>query len=69
MLLMLQVSLYPGVQEVGGANFRKEVCLLHLKVLRKIGANKCCNEKVACMLLITFPLQLDLNIPMKTTVC
>lgn len=40
---MLQVSLYTGVQKVGGASFEQEVCLLHLQVLRKVDV-EACNE-------------------------
>lgn len=38
MLLMLQVWLYAGVQRVGGANSRREACLLHLWALGRAGA-------------------------------
>lgn len=34
-LLVLQVSLYAGVQEVGGAHSSQEVRLPHLRVLKK----------------------------------
>lgn len=36
MLLMLQVCLYTGVQEVGGASSEHKACSLHLKLLRRV---------------------------------
>lgn len=36
LLLMLQVCLYTGGQEVGGASSERKVCSLHLKCLKKV---------------------------------